>query len=100
MALAALVRAGLEGLRQGLSTPPLVAGDPANLSPRQLQDLNICRLPDSLPAALAALQEDAVISAWLPDALKQSYLALKTAEMEKTAKLTPAAQCDLYADFY
>lgn len=100
MALAALVQAGLDGLRQQMPTPPLVTGDPADLSPQQLQDMQIRRLPDSLPAALTALQDDAVISAWLPDVLRQSYLALKQAEIEKTAKLSPAAQCDLYANFY
>ena len=100
MSLAALVRAGLEGLRQQLPTPPLVDGDPAELSAKQLQDMNIRRLPDSLPVALEALQQDDVIFSWLPDVMRQSYLALKKAEMERTAKLDPAGQCDLYADFY
>jgi hypothetical protein len=32
--------------------------------------------------------------------MRQSYLALKQAEIDKTAELHPAGQCDLYAEFY
>jgi glutamine synthetase len=100
MCLAALVRAGLEGLRQSLPTPPLVDGDPSELSDEQLDKLDVRRLPQSLPEALETLQRDEVIFSWLPEVMRQSYLALKQAEIEKTAELHPAGQCDLYAEFY
>lgn len=100
MCLAALVRAGLEGLRQSLPTPPLINGDPSELSGEELQKLNVRRLPESLPDALETLQQDPVVFSWLPEVMRQSYLALKKAEIEKTAELHPAGQCDLYAEFY
>lgn len=100
MVLGALVRAGLEGLRTKMKAPPLVEGDPADLSAEQLGKLNVRRLPDSLPAALAELDADKVVSSWLPAPLQQGYRALKTAEMERVAKLDPLGQCALYAGYY
>ncbi|WP_374380722.1 glutamine synthetase family protein [Dongia sp.] len=100
MVLGALVRAGLEGLRAQMKTPPLIEGDPADLTAAELQKLNVRRLPESLPAALAELDADSVVSGWLPAPLRQGYHALKTAEMARTAALDPQAQCALYADYY
>jgi len=100
MVLGALVRAGLEGLRAKMKAPPLVEGDPADLSEAELKKLNVRRLPDSLPAALAELDADKVVSGWLPAPLRQGYQALKAAEMERVAKLDAQAQCALYAGYY
>jgi glutamine synthetase len=100
MVLGALVRAGVEGLRGKMSAPPLTDGDPADLTPAQLAAINVRRLPDSLPAALRELENDAVVSSWLPATLVQGYRALKIAEQEKTAGLDAQQQCDLYAGYY
>ncbi len=100
MVLGSLIRAGLEGLRAKLPTPPLVEGDPADLTPAELAKLGIRRLPDSLPHALEELAADKVVSGWLPAPLHQGYRALKNAEMERTRELDPAAQCALYAKYY
>ena len=40
MVLGALVRAGIEGLRAATKTPPLVEGDPADLTAEELQKLD------------------------------------------------------------
>lgn len=100
MVLGALVRAGLEGLRAKLPAPPLVEGDPADLSPAQLQEMNIRRLPESLPDALAEMRRDDVVMGWLPPELQQGYAALKTAELARVDGMTPQQQCDLYASCY
>lgn len=100
MVLGALLRAGIEGLRGKFPAPPLVEGDPADLSPAQLAAINVRRLPDSLPAALRELENDTVVSSWLPRPLMDGYRALKAAELEKTAGLDAAEQCALYAKYY
>jgi glutamine synthetase len=100
MVLGALIRAGIEGLRARMAAPPLLTGDPADLTAAELAALNVRRLPDSLPAALAALASDETVSGWLPLPLRQGYHALKTAELERTASLAPANQCALYAKYY
>ncbi len=100
MVLGALVRAGIEGLRGRMPAPPLLAGDPADLAAAELAALGIRRLPDSLPAALAALAGDATVSGWLPEPLRQGYHALKAAELDRTAGLDHVDQCALYARYY
>ncbi|MGH6882465.1 MAG: hypothetical protein ACREFM_16225, partial [Hypericibacter sp.] len=100
MQLGALVRAGLEGLREKLPAPPLVEGDPADLSAAQLKKLGIRRLPESLPAALAELEKDATVMGWLPDPMQKSFFAMKRTEMAKLKDLDPAAQCARYAAVY
>src|SRR5437899_1930122 len=65
IALGALVRAGLEGLRADLPAPPLVEGDPADLSAAQLKKLGARRLPETLPEALGELERDATVLSWL-----------------------------------
>lgn len=100
MVLGALLRAGIEGLHGKLPAPPLVAGDPADLTSAQLAAMNVRRLPDSLPAALHELDSDATVSSWLPKPLTDGYRALKTAEIERTADLDAAQQCALYAKYY
>jgi glutamine synthetase len=98
--LGALIRAGLEGLRAKMKAPPLLEGDPADLTAAELARLDVRRLPESLPAALAELDRDSVVSSWLPAPMRQGYHALKTAEMARVSALDPAAQCALYAKYY
>ena len=100
MQLGALVRAGLEGMRANLPAPPLVEGDPADLTPVQLKKLGVRRLPETLPAALSELEKDTTVMGWLPEPLQKSYFALKRSEMAKLRDLDVAAQCALYATVY
>jgi glutamine synthetase len=100
LVLGALVRAGLEGLRGNLAAPPLIEGDPADLSEAQLKQVNVRRLPASLSDALAELHADEVVKSWLPQRMQDGYFALKQAEMEKAGSLDVKEQCALYAQFY
>jgi glutamine synthetase len=100
IALGALVRAGLEGLRDKLPAPPLVGGDPADLSPDQLKKLGVRRLPETLPDALGELERDATVLGWLPEPMRLAYFALKRTEMARVKDLDAAAQCARYADVY
>jgi glutamine synthetase len=100
MQLGALIRAGLEGMRADLPAPPLVEGDPADLSPAQSSKLGIRRLPETLPAALSELEKDTTVMGWLPEPLRASFFALKRTEMAKLKDLDIAAQCARYASVY
>jgi glutamine synthetase len=100
LVLAMLVRAGLEGLNAGLPTPPVCPIDPADLSPSDAEALGIRRLPDSLPAALAALEADPVALSWLPEPMRSAYFGMKRAEMGMVAGLDAPAMCARYAEIY
>ena len=100
LVLALLVRAGLEGIRQGLPQPDAVVGDPADLTPAEAERLGVRRLPDSLPAALAALQADPVALGWLPEPMRGAYFAMKRAEQAMVEGLSPSGQCARYGEVY
>jgi glutamine synthetase len=100
LALAALVMAGLDGLRHELPVPALVNQDPSGMQPADLERLGVRRLPGDLPAALAALHADALLDLWLPTTLRACLMAVKTKELALTAGLAPAELCARYAAVY
>lgn len=100
LALAAIVRAGLEGLRRSLPRPPLVSGDPADMDEARRAALGLRRLPDSVAAAVAALEADATARAWFDADLVASFLGVRRAELERVAGLDPQAICELYGSLY
>lgn len=100
LALGAMVRAGLEGIRAGLAAPPLFSGDPALLSEGARQALGLHRLPESLDAALAALAADAVVTGWLGPLAVETYLGMKRMEIALAGPLLDDALCQRYAAIY
>ncbi|MDY0884977.1 glutamine synthetase family protein [Dongia soli] len=100
MVLGALVRAGLEGLRNNLLAPPIVEGDPADLGNEDLKRLNIRRLPTSLEEAMAELNADTTVKSWLLPRMQDGYFALKAAEMKQVGALEDKDRYELYARYY
>ncbi|HWL79620.1 MAG TPA: glutamine synthetase family protein [Roseomonas sp.] len=100
LALAAILFAGLQGLREGLEQPPLVNNDPSALPPAEQAALGVRRLPEDLTAALEALRADAAVAGWLPPVLRDCLLAVKRKELELVEGLDPAALCARYAAIY
>lgn len=100
LVLALVLRAGLQGLREKLLPPPLIDCDPADLDVEEARRLDVRRLPESLPAALAALQADPVALDWLPEPMRTAYFAIKRMELAMAGELPPAEQCARYAEVY
>lgn len=100
LALALLIRAGLEGLRASLPQPPITRGDPSDLTSAERAAQGIRRLPGSLGEALAALDADPVVKGWLSPTFLACYLAMKRKEIEIVAGLDGRALCDRYAAVY
>lgn len=100
LALAAIVRAGLEGFKADLPAPPLVSGDPTLMSEEERQALGLVRLPEDLPAALAALQADSVVRNWFAPDFIETFTGMKQAEIAHLADLDPAGVCNLYGTLY
>ena len=59
LALGAIVRAGLEGIRAGLPCPPILDRDPASLAGEEAERFGVGALPATPAEALAALEADA-----------------------------------------
>jgi glutamine synthetase len=83
LALGAVVRAGVDGIRRGLPLPE--QGPP---------------LPASLSAALDALAEDKAAEGWFGATFLNAYLMHKRGEAAAMAPLTDAEQCARYALTY
>src|SRR6202453_576506 len=100
LALAVLVRAGLEGVRAGLAAPPIVEGDPASMSEDERARLGLRRLPQTLDLALEALARDGVVSGWFTPAFLETYHGMKRQEIAMLEGLDPAAMLARYAEVY
>lgn len=98
--LGALVRAGLQGLREELPSPEPTTADPEAMSRRELARRGIVRLPRSLAAALDALEDDKVACGWFPPALLNAYLMHKRGEIGVLAGLSADEIADRYARAY
>lgn len=100
LALAVVVRAGLQGIRARLPAPPLFTGDPATLNEAERNRLGLHRLPVSLSAALAALAADPVVMGWFDPLATETYAGMKRAEMQLAGPNLDNALCQRYAGIY
>jgi len=92
LALGAVIAAGLDGIIRGLEPGEerLVLQDPATLSDEERESRGIRRLPDSLAAALAALEADQLLLDALGEPLTRSYLAVRRSEWDAYSTQGPA----------
>jgi glutamine synthetase len=100
LALGAILRAGLEGVRAQLPAPAILDVDPATLDAKQAERFGVGALPASLEQALAALAEDQIAHDWLDPLLYEAYVAVKHSELQAVAELDPEEVCRRYAAIY
>jgi glutamine synthetase len=79
LAFAAVLFAGLDGIRSGLEPPPPLAGNPYEYDEARWG----AQLPGSLGDALAALKADDVLCAGVGQELVDTYLAIKQYELDR-----------------
>jgi glutamine synthetase len=85
LALGAFIHAGLDGIRGKLDPGEAVNVDPATLTDSERLRAGAQRLPESLDAALDALQEDELLMEALGPLRRGAYLAVKRAEADAFA---------------
>jgi glutamine synthetase len=100
LALAVVVRAGLEGIRAGLAAPPLFSGDPAFLSDAERETLGLRRLPTSLAEALDVMQADTTVASWFDPLALETFIGMKRMEMKLAGDVLDDDMCRRYADIY
>jgi glutamine synthetase len=93
LALGAYIHAGLDGIRNKLDPGAPVEVDPARMSPSTRRRRGIRRLPDSLGAALDALEEDELLMDALGPLRRSAYLAVKRSEIAAFAQRDTAFEC-------
>lgn len=97
--LTLLIRAGLQGIKEDLPTPPAVTVDPAGMTAAERRKLGIEKLPGSLAEALKCLDKDETVRSWLPEALYETFLTVKKDEIAG-APLDDPATYARYAETY
>ncbi len=100
LALGALVRAGLDGVRTDLAPPPILDRDPAHLDAAEAERFGVGAQPASLGDALRALAEDDVVRRWLGRTLYEAYVGIKQSELDAVAELDLSEVCKRYAAIY
>lgn len=79
--LAALTRAGLQGLRDNEQTPTPTTGDLSLLTNEQLAEVGVVRLPSDLQSALDVLDNEPLLRSWLSSEFVDVFLAHKAGEI-------------------
>jgi glutamine synthetase len=99
--VAALLRAGLAGLKENLPMPdPLVEQDPGAFTDAERQKRGIVRLPANLGAALDVLDADKIVQSFLPPLFLEAYCANKRAELALSKDWSAEEICKRYAEVF
>lgn len=97
LAAAALVAAGLDGIERGLDPGPATTDDLFALDADERRRRGIPALPATLPAAVDALEHDAVLCAALGPTLAAEFVRLKREEWAEYASQVSAWELARYA---
>jgi glutamine synthetase len=100
LALGAIVRAGLEGLRARLPAPPILERDPAELDDAEAARYGVGAMPPSLGDSLEALEKDESVRSWMKPLLYEAYVGVKRSELQAAEGLDASEVCERYAAIY
>ncbi|HEY4810258.1 MAG TPA: glutamine synthetase family protein [Solirubrobacteraceae bacterium] len=100
LALASIVRAGLEGIRAELPAPPMLDRDPSQLNAQEAQRFGVGALPSTLDEALQALADDDTARKWMAPLLYDAYVSVKRAELDAADNVDLEELCRRYAAIY
>ncbi len=100
LALAAILRAGMQGVREQLPAPPLLDRDPAQLDAQESERFGVGALPATLEQSLQALADDRIAREWMAPLLYDAYVSLKRAELDAAGDTDLEELCRRYAAIY
>jgi glutamine synthetase len=98
LVMAALIRAGLDGLERELPSPAVLDLELDALDAAGRERFGVRELPPTQAGALAAVEADGVALAWFAPDLVATHLGIRRTEAAILAELTPDEQCARYAD--
>jgi glutamine synthetase len=100
LALGAILRAGLDGVRAELPAPPILDRDPAQLDAAEAARYGVGALPATLAESLDALAQDVTARAWMTPLMYDTYTAVKRFEVRASADMDIEELCARYASIY
>ena len=89
LVVGAILTVGVASLDKGLTLPEEVGGDPVALDPAELHRLGVERLPETVEAALACLDDNDLLKNAMGDYLYDAFTAVRRAEEALFADSTP-----------
>ena len=98
LAYAALLSAGLEGIRRQLEPPAAVEEDIYKMTPAERAERGIEVLPGNLNEALQELAQDEVLTSCLGDALSDKFLDMKRKEWMEYSTIVHSWERKKYLD--
>lgn len=98
LAYAALLSAGLDGIKNDLDPPPAVEQDIYHMTPAERVAAGIDVLPENLGVALKELSENACLREGLGDDLVEKFLQVKKAEWDEYITVVHEWERDKYLD--
>ena len=100
LAFAAMLAAGLDGVRRGVKPPAPVNRNIYHLSDEESTGLGIGRLPHNLSLALDAFENDSVLTKALGSHISEAFLDLKRAEWSEYQAQVHQWEIDRYMETY
>ena len=97
---AAVIAAGLDGVKRELSAGPGTADNLYDYSPAQLKQHGIGILPQNLNEAIRAFEEDTVIRDALGNSLSEEFIMLKDMEWVEYMRHVSDWEIKRYAEFF
>jgi glutamine synthetase len=97
---AAVIAAGLDGVKRELSAGPGTADNLYDYSPAQLKKHGIGILPQNLNEAIRAFEEDSVIREALGSSLSEEFIMLKDMEWVEYMRHVSDWEIKRYAEFF
>jgi glutamine synthetase len=98
--LAAVVLAGIDGIRNNMSPPAPTAEDLSVLPEAELGKRGFVRLPMSLGDALAELERSEAVCGWFEEPFIDIYLKHKRGELDYLKGMSPEEVCAAYEKVY
>ena len=100
LALAVLLEAGLDGIKNKIEAPAPVESNIYVMSPAERKAAGVVDLPSTLHNALKALEEDEVVKAALGNHITTNFLEAKRIEWASYAAFVSQWEIDNYLDLY
>lgn len=97
---AAILAAGMDGVKRELDPGVPINDNLYEWSPQQIADRGIALLPQTLSEAITALEEDEVVRGAIGDKLAAEFIQLKRMEWVEYCRHVSDWECKRYADFF
>lgn len=100
LALAAVLYAGIQGIKDALPVPNVTEEDLSLLSPEALHQKGYTRLPETLDEALQRFGANETVCNWFPKDFAKVYIAHKRGELLHLDGKNSVDKCGAYAVVY